>query len=253
MRIGVLGGTGNIGRRVVAALARDGHELRALSRSAPQYAVNLATGAGLPAALEGCEVVVDASNGPSSGKARAVLVEGSRRLLALERRLGVAHHVCVSIVGIEEVPLPYYRVKVEQERIVKAGGVPWSIVRATQLHDLVGGMLASAGRLHVLPAVEARVQPLAVEEAAEVVAAVAAGEPRRALTTVAGPEVHDLRSLGRLWETATGHRALELPLPLPGRLGRALREGALTCERPDVRGRETFAEWLAATGRSASG
>src|SRR5438874_9622627 len=131
MRIAVVGATGNIGRHIVARLDRDGHEVRGLSRSAPRYAVNLVTGAGLPSALAGCEVVVDASNGPPSGRARAVLAEGSRRLLALEKHVGVAHHVCVSIVGTERIPLGYYRAKVEQERVVQAGGVPWTIVRGT--------------------------------------------------------------------------------------------------------------------------
>src|SRR5471030_2586125 len=116
MRIAVAGGTGTIGRRIAVALSRDGHEVRALRRGAAQYPVDLTTGSGLEAALVGCDVVIDASNGPPSRKARAVLVEGSRRLLEVEARAGVRHHVCVSIVGIEDVPMGYYRVKLEQER-----------------------------------------------------------------------------------------------------------------------------------------
>jgi uncharacterized protein YbjT (DUF2867 family) len=130
-------------------------------------------------------VVIDASNGPPSRQARAVLVDGSRRLLEVERRVGVGHHACVSIVGIDAVPMAYYRVKVEQEQVVEGGGVPWTIVRCTQFHDLLGGLLAAAGR-----------------------------------------------------------RAIEIPIPLPGKLGRALREGRLTCASPEVRGTRTFAEWL---------
>jgi len=130
MRIAVVGGTGTIGRRIAAVLARDGHEVRALSRSAADYPVDLTTGAGVAGALEDCDVVIDASNGPPR-KARAVLVEGSRRMLEIEARARVRHHVCVSIVGIEDVPMGYYRVKVEQERVVENGGVPWTIVRST--------------------------------------------------------------------------------------------------------------------------
>ena len=100
MRFAVAGGTETIGRRIAAGLAGEGHKVRALSRSAAQYSVDLTTGAGLDAALEGCDVVVDASNGPPSRKARAVLVEGSRRLLEVERLARVGHHVCVSIVGM---------------------------------------------------------------------------------------------------------------------------------------------------------
>jgi uncharacterized protein YbjT (DUF2867 family) len=246
MRIAVAGGTGTIGRRIGAALSRDGHEVRALSRSAAQYPVDLTTGAGLEAALEGCDVVVDASNGPPSRKARAVLVEGSRRLLEAEARAGVGHHVCVSIVGIEDVPMAYYRVKLAQERVVESAGLPWTIVRSTQFHNLLGSLLSAAGRWHVLPAARARFQPVDVDEAAEAVSAVATDAPRWARATVAGPEVHDLRSLGRIWRQETGVCAIEIPIPLPGKLGRALREGRLTCANPDVCGTQTFAAWLQA-------
>ena len=246
MRIAVAGGTGTIGRRIAVALSRDGHEIRVLSRNAPRYPVDLTTGAGLEAALAGCEVVVDASNGPPSRKARAVLVEGSRRLLEAEARAGVRHHVCLSIVGIEDVPMAYYQVKLEQERVVETAGLPWTIVRSTQFHDLLGALLSACGRRHVLPSARARFQPVDVDQAADVAAAVAAATPRLARMTVAGPEVHDLRALGRIWREATGHRAIEIPLPLPGKVGRALREGRLTCANPDVRGTRTFAAWLQA-------
>jgi uncharacterized protein YbjT (DUF2867 family) len=76
-----------------------------------------------------------------------VLVEGARRLLEAEQRVGVHHHVCVSMVGIEDVPFGYYRVNVEQERVVQQGGVAWSIVRSTQFHDLLGAMLWALARL----------------------------------------------------------------------------------------------------------
>jgi uncharacterized protein YbjT (DUF2867 family) len=246
MRTAVVGGTGTIGRRIAAALSRDGLEVRVLSRSADRYPVDLTTGAGLEAALAGCDVVVDASNGPPSRNARAVLVEGSRRLLGIEARAGVGHHVCVSIVGIEDVPMRYYRLKLEQERVVESAAVPWTIVRSTQVHDLLGSMLTAAGRWHVLPAARAQFQPVDVDEAAAAIAAVATDAPRRARTTVAGPEVHDLRSLGRIWRKATGRYAIEIPIPLPGKLGRALRDGRLTCTNPDVRGTRTFAAWLPA-------
>jgi uncharacterized protein YbjT (DUF2867 family) len=244
MRIAVVGATGTIGRPTVAALSRDGHEIRALSRSAAQYPVDLTTGAGLEAALVGCDVVIDASDGPASRKARAVLVEGSSRLLGVEASAGVGHHVCVSIVGIEDLPMAYYRVKLEQEHVVERAGVPWTIVRSTQVHDLLGSLLAAAGRRHLLPAARALFQPVDVDEAAAAIAAMATDAPRLARKTVAGPEVHDLRSLARMWRDATGRRAIEIPIPLPGKVGRALREGRLTCENPDVRGTQTFAAWL---------
>jgi uncharacterized protein YbjT (DUF2867 family) len=244
VRIAVVGGTGTVGRRIADALEVKGHEVRALSRTSAHYAVDLRTGEGLQTALEGCHVVVDASNGPPSGKARAVLVEGSRRLLEAEAQAGVGHHVCVSIVGIEDVPMSYYRVKVEQERIVESAQVPWTIVRSTQFHDLLASLLAAAGRWHLLPTAKARLQPVDVAEAAAAVAAVATEPARRGRTTVAGPEIHDLGSLARIWRDASSRRAITVALPLPFALGRALKAGRLTCPDPDVQGTRTFADWL---------
>jgi uncharacterized protein YbjT (DUF2867 family) len=174
MRIAITGGTGTLGRPTVTELRSRGHEVRVLSRRSPEHPVDLTTGAGLAEALEGCDVVVDASN-DSSKHAAQILVEGSRRLLAAEEAAGVGHHVCVSIVGCENVPMGYFRVKADQERVVEAGTVPWSIVRATQFHEFVVANLAPAGRWHVLPVPRARLQTVASAEVAAVVAWPAGG------------------------------------------------------------------------------
>ncbi|WP_426309636.1 SDR family oxidoreductase [Cellulosimicrobium sp. E-16] len=247
------GGTGTIGRHVVAELAARGHEVRALSRHAERYAVDLTTGAGLTAALAGVDVVVDASNASSStADARATLVDGTRRLLAAEHDAGVQHHVLVSIVGCHDVPMAYYGVKVEQERAVSAGEVPWTVVAVTQFHEFVAGTLAGAARRGVVPLLRAPVQPVAAQDAASAVADAAERAPRRSTTTVAGPEVLDLRDAARAWRAATGSRALPVRVPLPGKLGRALRAGGLTDPRPDARGTTTFAGWLAAQRTAAA-
>ncbi|MGN7703874.1 SDR family oxidoreductase [Cellulosimicrobium sp. 22601] len=241
------GGTGTIGRHVVAALTARGHEVRALSRHAERYAVDLRTGAGLPAALAGVDVVVDASNASSStADARATLVDGTRQLLAAEHDAGVRHHVLVSIVGCHDVPMAYYGVKVEQERAVAAGAVPWTVVAVTQFHEFVTGTLAGAARRGVVPLLRALVQPVAARDAASAVADAAERQPLRGTTTVAGPEVLDLRDAARAWRAATGSRAVPVRVPLPGKLGRALRAGGLTDPRPDARGTTTFRDWLAA-------
>jgi uncharacterized protein YbjT (DUF2867 family) len=242
--VAIIGGTGTLGRALADVLRARGHDVRVVSRHSPDFPADLTTGEGLDAAVQGCDVVVDASNGPSSGKAAAVLVDGSRRLLEAEARAGVGHHVCVSIVGIDEVPMAYYKVKVAQERVVEQAAVPWTIVRATQFHDLLAGRLQTAARFRVAPALKARFQPVEVREVAAAVADVALGAPRRGRVNVAGPEVHDLRELGRIWRAATGRRALPVPVPLLGRAWRAMGRGALTCAAPDVRGTITFAQWL---------
>jgi uncharacterized protein YbjT (DUF2867 family) len=125
MVIAVAGATGSIGKPVAMELLARGHEVRALSRSAPAFPVDLTTGAGLDAALDGCDALVDASNaGPAAAAAREVLIDGGRRLLEAAGRAGIGHHVCISIVGIEHVPMPYYEIKVEQEALVRASEVP---------------------------------------------------------------------------------------------------------------------------------
>jgi uncharacterized protein YbjT (DUF2867 family) len=245
MRIAIAGGTGTLGSLVAAELDRRGHEIRVLSRSAPEYRVDLATGNGLADALAGCDVVVDASNN-SSRRAADVLVAGTRRLLEAEHAAGVRHHVCISIVGCGLAPVGYYRVKAEQEQVATQGPVPCSVVRATQFHELVLAALTAGGRWRVLPVPRARVQPVACAEVAGVVAGVATGAPGKERIQVAGPQVTEARDLARTWRSVTGRRTALIPVPLPGRLGRALRGGALTEERPDVRGTVTFADWLAA-------
>lgn len=219
-----------------------------LSRGAPEYRVDLTTGAGLARALNGCDVVVDASNNPSAKGASETLVEGSRRLLAAEDAAGVRHHVGVSVIGCDRVPIGYFRVKADQERVVEQGPVPWSIVRATQFHEYVVTMLDAVRRLPVLPVPRVPVQTVASAEVARVVADVAEGPPRQGRVSVAGPEISGMRELARVWLSGTGRHALLLPLPFPGKLGRALRAGALTAKRPDVRGTTPFAAWLSAQG-----
>ncbi|GIH16984.1 SDR family oxidoreductase [Rugosimonospora africana] len=244
MRIAIAGGTGTLGRYVAEDLRTRGHEVRVLSRSSREYRVDLRTGEGLEAALVGCDAVVDASN--ARKKAAEVLVEGSRRLLAAERAAGVGHHVCVSIVGCDRMPMGYYRVKVAQERVVEAGPVPWSVVRATQFHELVATVFTLGGRWRTLPVPRAVLQTIAAVEAARAVADVAEGPALRGRIDVAGPVATGVRELARTWRSVTGRRALLVPVPMPGRLGRTLRAGAATEPSPDVRGTTSFAEWLAA-------
>jgi len=174
-----------------------------LSRSAPEYRVDLASGEGLEPVLRGCDVVVDASNN-AGRKAAAVLVDGTRRLLAVGQAAGVSHHVCMSIVGCDQLPMGYYRVKTDQENLVAQGPVPWTIVRATQFHELVAKAFGTAARWRVLPVPRALVQPIAAAEVARYVAGVAERPPRQERPAVAGPEVTELRRLARTWRSVTG-------------------------------------------------
>lgn len=254
MHVAVVGGTGTLGSAVIAALADRDHEVASLSRSAPKasyanarhHRVDLRDGSGLDEALAGVEAVVDAANGPPSGKAAAVLVEGSRRLMEAERRAGVAHHVAISIVGCERVPTRYYRVKARQEEVVRAGPVGWTIVRATQFHDLVAFAFRSAARYGVLPAPrKVLLQPVDVAGVARLVADAVVEAPARDRIEIVGPQIRSVSDLAGAWKAARGSRAVRVAMPLPGRVGRALRDGALTDPAAPHRGATTFEEWLA--------
>lgn len=250
LHIAVAGGTGTLGRHVVEELRARGHNVRVLSRSSAEYPVDLCTGEGLEAALAGCDVVVDAANSTSPRTMRATLVDGTKRLVAAEHAAGVGHHVCVSIVGCDRVPMPYYKVKVAQEDAVMAGPVPWTIVRATQFHELIAGLFTATARARVLLAPKnVTMRPVAAVEAARAVADAAEAAPRHGRIEAAGPERTDLRTLAATWRTTTARRAALLPAPIPGRMGRALRAGHLASARPDAQGVTSFAEWLAEQGK----
>lgn len=234
----VIGGTGTLGRPLVAELRRRGLEVRVLSRGSAEHPVDLVSGQGLGRALAGVDVIVNAANGPPSRRAEAVLVDGTRRML----EISPAHHVCVSIVGIEDVPMGYYGVKVAQEEAVRASGRPWTIVRATQFHELLGRLVQGTARFRIALRSQALFQPVAVSEVATALADFAQTPRPHATLSVAGPEVLSLSQLGGA--AGPAGPAIPLPVPLPPRIGRALRAGALTTQTPDVQGTITFARWL---------
>ena len=243
LTIAVIGGTGTLGRSVVAELRRRGHDVRAVSRNSAEYRADLKSGQGLRQAIDGCDVVVDASNDMSKVGA-GTLVDGSRRLLAAEKSVGVGHHICVSIVGCEQLPVGYYGVKAAQEHVVGESDLPWSIVRSTQFHGLIATFFALAARWYLTPVPRVRLQSIASVETACAVADVAEGAPLGRRVTVAGPEIDEVRHFAEAWRRITGRRTVLLPIPLPGKFGSALQNGVLTDEHPDVRGVISFATWL---------
>jgi uncharacterized protein YbjT (DUF2867 family) len=252
LKVAVVGGTGGLGRLVVSELVERGDEVLALSRSeaalprgASHRRVDLSDGEGLTAGVDGVEVVIDASNAPPAprDRAREVLVEGSKRLLRAERETGVRHHVAVSIVGCDRVPMAYYGSKVAQEEAVASGPVPWSLLRATQFHSLLDWAFAGAARFGVVPTGRAPIQPVDPAIVASRLAGAAHAEPGGRLPDIAGPEVRTLTELAKAWRRIRGRRLLPLRIPMAGRTGRALRDGGL-CEPGAAVGSPSFEQWL---------
>lgn len=249
MRAVVIGGTGTVGSHAVRALAAAGAEVVCVSRRPPSSErvvehrrADLVSGAGLDAALGGADVVVDAANDATSG-AREVLVAGTQRALLSASRAGAGHYVLISIVGIDAVPMRYYRAKLDQERAVEHGPLPWTILRATQFHELIDRILSIAARWRLRPSGSIPLQPVAAEEVGVQLAEIARGDPRRVRLAFAGPQVEPLGELSRAWTSARRRRLVGVPLWLPGAVGAALRRGAL-CDPRAPTGSQTFESWL---------
>jgi uncharacterized protein YbjT (DUF2867 family) len=182
----------------------------------------------------------------------AFFTAASQNLLAAGQRVGVRHHVALSIVGIDRVNTGYYEGKRRQEELVLAGPVPGSVLRATQFHEFVGQFLGrTRGPVAVVPVM--RMQPISVREVASALIALAAGQPAGLAPELAGPREESLPDLARQLIRARGNHRLVVPILLPGAAGRACAGGALLPAQPGPRGTQAFAQWLAEEGGGAAG
>jgi uncharacterized protein YbjT (DUF2867 family) len=203
MKIVVIGGTGLIGTKLVSRLRRNGHEVVAAS---PNTGVNTITGEGLAEALAGAQVVVDLANSPSF-EDPAVLEffqTSGRNLLAAEAAAGVGHHIALSVVGSDLLPESgYLRAKVAQESLIKASGIPYTIVRSTQFFEFVRGIAQSSTvgqTVHLSPA---HLQPIVSDDVADAVLDVTLSAPVNGTIEIAGPERIGLDELVRRFLRAT--------------------------------------------------
>lgn len=243
MKIVVIGGTGLIGSQVVKILNASGHE--AVPHS-PSTGVDLLSGQGLPEALKGADVVINLTNSPTFDDASPAFFQKTMdNLLTAAKDAGVGHAVILSIVGAELVPgLVYYRAKVLQEDILKAGPVPYSIVRATQFYEFVDAVLSWTADENTVRLPATLVQPMASADVAQAVADVSVGTPLQGTRSVAGPEVFPLDELGRITLAAhSDHRAVVTD----GTAGMfaAAAGDALIAKDDTVIAKTTYREWLA--------
>jgi uncharacterized protein YbjT (DUF2867 family) len=241
-RLIVLGGTGDLGRAIVTKAKAAGHDVVAASRSG-QVKIDVTTGQGLDKAFAGVDVVMDATNALAG--AHDVLVDGTRRVLEAAARAGVKHFVGISIVGIDDAPIAYYRTKVAQEKVIEEDRVPWTLLRATQFHDLIPKL--AAAKLGIVFAPRGmKIQPIDVREVAAVLVDAVAAGPKKRLPDIGGPAVRDFPELARLWKRAAHKKRLILAVPVPGATGQFLRAAKLCCPGRAV-GTISFESWLSET------
>lgn len=243
MKIVVAGGSGMVGRHVVAVAQERGHRVVALSRAT---GVDLVTGAGLAQQLEAADAVIDVTSTvtQSGAASRRFFAAVTGNLLDAEGAAGVPHHIALSIVGSDRAPFGYYAGKALQEELITGGRIPWTILRATQFHEFAQQMVERFrfGPATMVPTMTS--QPVAAREVAERLVELAGGEPQGRPADLAGPEELRMAAMVQAYLAATGIRGPVVQIPLPGGFGTAMRDGT-TLAGPDAqRGVQTFAQWL---------
>ena len=243
MKIVVIGGTGLIGSKTVAILRQGGHEVVAAS---PKSGVNSITGEGLKEAMTGAQVVIDLTNSPSFEE-KAVLEffqTSGRNLFAAEAAAGVRHHVALSIVGTDRSDNGYFRAKVAQEKLIEASGIPYTIVRATQFLEFLGGIADEGTQGNTVRLSPGLFQPIAADDVAPIVADVAVAAPRNGIVEIAGPERAPFNEIIARYLKAVGDPRAVVSDPEARYFGGRVEERSLVPLGEARLGRIGLDEWL---------
>jgi len=242
----VTGGTGTIGSRVVPRVREAGRDLRILSRhprgnepGIQHVEGDTVSGRGLREALDGVEVVLHLAGGAKGDDIAA------RNLGTAAKDAGVRHLILISVIGADQMPIGYFRAKAEAERTIAESGVPWTVLRAAQLHEFVLPVVRGMTRLPMLPTPGGlRFEPVHVDEVAARLTELALDDPAGRVADIAGPEVLDIRQLADAYvEAIGGRRRPGLPIRIPGAVGRAYRAGHNLSTEP-LRGRRTWHDFV---------
>jgi len=248
MKLVVLGGTGLIGTKLVKLLRSEGHEVIPAS---PSLGINSITGEGLSEALTGAQVVVDVTNAPSwEDKAVLEFFEMStRNALAAEVKVGVGHHVALSIVGCDRLPASgYLRAKVAQEKLIKASPIPYTIVRATQFFEFIGGIADSATNEQTVRLPSALFQPILSDDVAAALATIAVSEPLNGTVELAGPDAIPFDEVVRQYLSAHNDPRTVVTDEQAHYFGTPLEKRSLVPEGGNpLLGSVRFADWLSRT------
>ena len=259
MKIVVIGGSGLIGTKVVSNLRQRGHEVVAAS---PSTGVNTLTGEGLAKALDGAQVVVDVANSPSfEDKPALEFFETSgRNLLAGEAPAGVRHHVALSVVGTDRLLgsgpgslSGYFRAKMAQENLIKASGIPFTIVHATQFFEFVKGIAQSATDGSTIRLSSVLMQPIVSDDVAAAVSEIAFGQPINGMIEVAGPDRIRQDELVRQYLSATGDPRKVIIDVNAGYFGIEVNDQSLVPGDNPRLGPTHYKDWLNRTAKGSAG
>lgn len=241
------GGTGTLGSHVVPLLSEAGSNVRLLSRHSRQSADgieyltgDLLKGEGIEAAVDGTEIILHLAGGPKGDD------EATRNLVRAASRAGARHVVYISAIGADRVPLGWFTAKLGAERAIADSGLPWTILRAAQFHDLVLTMAQKMAKLPVIPVPGGlRFEPVDSRDVAARLVELTLGKPAGLVPDLAGPKVYAMGELMRGYLQAQGKRRLMMPVRMPGKAGRAYRAGENLSLEGATMGKRTWADFLA--------
>ena len=229
-RVLITGATGTLGRSVLPAASAAGHHIRALSRAARTddsgvrwCRGDLLAGSGIDEAVDGVDVIVHCATQGTRDKD----VTSMQNLISAARRAGVDHLIYVSIVGIDAIPLPYYRTKLRVEKALEGSGLGHTILRATQFHDLIATIFSMQRYSPVLWTLrDVRFQPIDTRDVAIRLVELVGSAPAGRVRDIGGPTVHTHTELARQYLAARGSRRAAIAVPVPGRVVAGYRSGA---------------------------
>ena len=247
MKIVVLGGTGLIGSKVVERLRKHGHEVLP---AAPSTGVNALTGEGLDEAMTGTDVVVDLSNSPSF-EDQAVMdffQTSQRNLAAAEKKAGVKYHVALSVVGTGRPAFAtsgYIRAKVAQEAVIRAAGMPYTIIHSTQFFEFLNGIAGAGGQGQQLHISTGLMQPIASDDVADAVTDVVLGAPANGIVEIGGPDKAPMAEWVQRFLAAIGDTRKVIADPKAPYFGAVLEPGTLLPGDGARLGKQDFKTWFA--------
>jgi uncharacterized protein YbjT (DUF2867 family) len=245
MKIVVIGGTGLIGSQLVALLQDTDHEVIAAS---PNNGVNTLTGEGLSEVLKGAHVVVDVSNSPSFEDTAVMnfFKTANENLLPAEKAAGVQHHIALSVVGTQKLQASgYFRAKQVQEDMIKAAGIPYTIVHATQFFEFAGGIFQMSQADGKVRLPDANIQPIASKDVAAFMAQTAVGQPVNTILEIGGPEKFNMAAWIKQYAQATNKSNDIVTDSSALYSGAPLNADTLAPESAVYLGPTKYAEWIA--------